>query len=313
MKLRNRLLPGGRKKEFEDLGFGTKITDSVDRLINQNGSFNIERRGAWAWTPYQSLVEMSWSQFLLLILVFYVSVNLFFAALHLLAGVEHISGIASGHWLEDLGGAFFFSVQTFTTVGYGAMSPIGFLSNVIAAFCALVGLISFALATGLVYARFSKPKAQILFSRKALIAPYNDGKSFQFRIVNRRSNKIINLTAKVTMTWVEHDRQGTRRRRFAGLPLERDQVFMFPLNWTLVHPIGSDSPFYDLSQKDLEVRHVEVIVLIEGYDETFAQTVHASSSYTWEEIFWNTRFKPMYFDDRDGKTVLELDRIDEVE
>lgn len=300
----------GRKKDDqpEDLGFGTKVGGEGIRLINRNGSFNIERQGKRGWTPYQSLVEMSWGQFLCLVLLFYVGINLFFGLLFWILGVENLSGLEPGKWWENFLNCVFFSIQTFTTVGYGSISPVGIWANVLASLDALVGLISLALATGLFFAKFSKPRAQIIFSEKALIAPYKDGWSFQFRIANRRDNKIIDLDAKVTVAWLETTENG-QRRRFAGLNLERDQVFMFPLNWTIVHPIDASSPLFGWDEGTMRHLDVEFIILIEGHDETFAQTVHTVSSYTWREIVWAGKFDPMYFPGLNGKTILALDKI----
>jgi inward rectifier potassium channel len=299
-------------KEAEDLGFGTRITGDKERLI-KNGKFNIERVGRQAWTPYQDLVEMSWVRFFLVILVYFVILNSFFACILTLIGAECLNGVEPGSIWKEFGHAWFFSVQTFTTVGYGAISPACWSSNLVAATIALIGLMSFALATGLFFARFAKPKAQIIFSKNAIITPYMDGlDSFQFRIANGRNNQIINVEAKVTMSWVEEKPDGTRLRRFFRLPLELDKVVMLPLNWNLVHAIDENSPLWGKTAADLEKMTLEVIVLIEGFDESFSQTVYAQNSYCDEELLWNVRFSSMYYPGENGKTVLDLDVIDKV-
>ena len=299
-------------KEPEDLGFGTRLTESDERLINPDGTFNIDRVGLRNWTPYLSLVEMSWPKFFLVLLSFYTAVNFLFAFLYVLAGVENLAGAADPALGIDMAEAFFFSVQTLTTVGYGAIHPLGLSANVIASLNALVGLMSFALMTGLFFARFAKPKAQVLFSSNALIAPYQDGWSFQFRIANKRSNQVINLRARMIMSWVE-EKGGARIRRYGQMNLERDQVSFFPLNWTVVHAINEDSPLNNRTQKDLERMNAEFLVLIEGYDETYAQTVHANRSYSWRELQWHKRFKTMYHSSEGGRVMLDLSEIDEVE
>jgi len=298
-------------KEPEDLGFGTQLTESDERLINPDGSFNIDRVGLRSWTPYQSLVEMDWTQFFLILIIFYGAVNLIFAILYLLVGVEHLSGSDTTDLSFRLAEAFFFSIQTFTTVGYGAVHPTGLVANLIASFNALVGLMGFALMTGLFFARFSKPKAQILFSKNALIAPYRNGWSFQFRIANKRNNQMINLQARMIMSWVEKKKK-ERVRRYAVLKLERDQVSFFPLNWTIVHAIAEDSPLHNRTEEEMEEINAEFLVLVEGYDETYAQTVHVNHSYTWRELQWNKKFKTMYFPSEDGRTVLDLRKIDDI-
>ena len=307
----NRSSSKSSSEQESDLGFGTGITTAGQRLINRDGSFNIVRRGMGAWRPYQSLVEMSWTHFLAVVALFYIATNALFAVTFVFIGVDSLSGAPAGYSLaEDFVFAFFFSIQTFTTVGYGAISPTSPASNIIASIDALVGLMSFALATGLLFARFSKPKASILFSNSAVIRPYKDTpyNSFQFQIVNRRNNRLINLLAKVTISWVE-DMNGEKARRFALLELERDRVFLFPLNWVIVHVIDKDSPLWGKNEEEIRAMEPEFIALIQAYDETFAQDVHANSSYTCDEVWWNRRFESMYFPDENGQTILELERV----
>lgn len=289
-----------------DLGFGTKIADSVDRLINPDGSFNIIRRGGMVWQPYQSLVEMSWTKFFIIITISYALVNALFAVLYLIVGAQNLSGIEADAQLHPFWSAFFFSVQTFTTVGYGSVSPMGMAANLVAAFNALVGLMAFALATGLFFSRFSRPKSNIAFSEKAVFRRYHDTafNSFQLQIVNRRHNKIINLEAQLTMSWIEH-RGHNKVRRFSTLALERSKVVLFPLNWVIVHVINDQSPLWQKTKAEIEAMEPEFLVMIQGFDETYAQTIHANSSYTCEQIHWNARFKPMYYPQA-GMTILEL-------
>lgn len=300
--------------ELQDPGFGTKITHSTDRLINKDGSYNIIREGQQVWTAYQSLVEMSWTNFFLYVIFYYLSVNLLFGIGFMLIGVEKLSGVIASYWLNDLAEAFFFSVQTFTTVGYGAVNPQGIAANVLASADALVGLISTALATGLFFARFSKAQSQLIFSKDALIAPYRDTDqfSFQFRIANLRESRIINLRASVILSWVDNDKVGGPTRRFFTLPLERNQVNLLPLNWTIAHIIDKKSPIHNWAPRDFTNHQAEVIIFIEGFDESFGQKIHVSSSYTCREIRWNARYLPMYYP-QSGKTVLNLDAIHEFE
>lgn len=299
-----------RKPDDNDLGFGTKITSAGTRLVNKDGSFNIERNGAQSWAPYLWLVEMSWPKFFLVVGAFYFLVNALFALGFVLIGVDTLAGIDKQGFLADFGIGFFFSVQTFTTVGYGALNPDNFAADLLSAIVALVGLMSFALATGLFFSRFSKPKAQILYSQISLIAPYQDITSFQFRIANTRNNNIIDVEAKVAMTWIEQD-NGQRKRRFTSLELEREKIALLPLNWTIVHPISEESPLYGLTKEALEKMQVEFIVQIKAYDETFAQQVNSNSSYVASEIRWHKKFEGMYYPNG-STTILDLDKIDAV-
>ncbi|PHN03497.1 ion channel [Flavilitoribacter nigricans] len=302
----------------DDLGFGEKVITAEGRLINQDGSFNIRRRGYQSWAPYQNLVEMPWKEFALMVFLFYMVINALFALAFMACGRASLSGVDLGSDLFTFfSQCFFFSIQTFTTVGYGSISPVGFIPNFIAAIDALVGLMSFALATGLVFARFSKPKAQILFSSHAIITPYRHRQteemmnSLQFRIVNTRDNKLINLQATVIMTWLEVLADGKQMRRYTTLPLERYKVSLLPLNWTIVHPIDENSPLYAMDAADLIRNNTEIMIMIQGYDDTFAQNVHTNSSYSCREIKWGVKFAGMYHAE-DGETILELDMLDTV-
>ena len=300
----------------EDLGLGDKVgRQAGTRLIQQDGSFNVERRGSRVFHLYYSLTEMPWRQFLLVVLLFYIAINLFFGLLFWLFGPGQIGGFPPGEgWLHEFSQCFFLSVQTFTTVGFGAIHPVANSANVLSAIVALVGLISVAMATGLFFARFSRPRQLIAFSTRAVVAPYGPDKinSLQFRIANQRDDNLINLRANVTLTWLERIEDGSFRRRFSTLPLERDQVALFPLNWTIVHVIDEDSPLIGWEEDAFCLRQSEILISIQGYDDAFAQTIHTNSSYTFEEVAWNARFVQMYHEE-DGKTVLDLDLIDEIE
>ncbi len=296
----------------DDLGFGTKIATQGERLINRDGSLNVARRGIRAWSPYQSLVELSWGKFFLLVILYYVLINALFGLAIMLTGVENVAGIQPESFWRDWSQAVFFSIQTFTSVGYGAMSPMGAPAHIISATVALVGNISFALATGLFFARFSKPKAQIIFSRNALVTNHKTQgiPTFQFRIVNLRNNRIINLQVQVIFTWLEKTHRG-QERRYQRLALERESVTLLPLNWTIVHPIDESSPIFGKSHHDLLQQDAEILIQIEAYDESFAQSVHVNSSYIAEDLLFDKQFVPMYFSEN-GKTVLELDKLHDV-
>ncbi len=282
------------------------------RLINKDGSFNIHRVRSSHFAPYQLLVEMGWGTFLLIILGCYIAINLLFAGMFLIAGYENLAGVPQTDSLIDqVANTFFFSVQTFTTVGYGSMAPLGFVTNVIASMDALCGMLAWALATGLVFARFSKPQGQFLFSNIALVAPYNDGWSLQMRVANKRSNRIIDLHATMMMTWLEDDGNSVMRK-FARLNLELDDIALFPLNWTIVHNIDQNSPLKNCDRNKLEKMNAEFLIMIDGHDETYAQKVHAATSYQFSEVKWFYQFARMYRPDKHKGTIFDLGKIDEV-
>jgi inward rectifier potassium channel len=301
-----------------DLGFGSVVGSRTrQRLLNRDGSFNIIRVGLGtleSLAPYHALLTISWSGFIGVVTALYLLLNLVFALLFLLCGPDALAGpgehMLGGHFSQ----AFFFSVQTFATIGYGQIGPNGFAANALVTIEALVGLMYQALATGLLFARFARPTASILFSRQAIVAPYAGGRSLQFRIANRRRNQIIELEAQVMFTHMQSDHAGRPVRRYHLLPLERNKVVFFPLSWTIVHPIDDKSPLAARTRDDLVREEAEILVLLSGVDETFEQTVHARSSYRADEIVWDARFRPIFLeDDRRGITGVDLERLNDVE
>lgn len=297
----------------KDLGFGTAISRNAKRLINPDGSMNVIRRGGGLRDihPYHYLIGISWGRFWLIVFGFMFLFNMLFAALYVLVGTEQLNGLIEDEsLLGQFAQAFYFSVQTFTTVGYGAISPEGHSASFIASIEAAFGLIGFAFATGILYGRFARPTARILFSDKALIAPYRDGiKGFMFRIVNGRDNQLIELEVKVMLTWFKHATDTSRT--YEPMKLERNRVALFPLSWTIVHPIDKDSPFHQLSEEEFAHCNPEILITIKGYDDTFAQDVHARSSYKAEDLVWGAKFKKMFYTDEDGETILQLDKLGE--
>src|SRR5271165_3628333 len=231
------------KQESFDPGLTTQFSGNLRRTINADGSFNVKRTGL-RWrdaNPYLMLIDTTWPRFLLFVLVGFMIVNVIFAASYVMIGIEHLKGLESE--MGPFMNAFFFSVHTLTTVGYGNVYPEGVGANVISAVEAATGLMLFAIATGLLYGRFSRPTARILYSKNAIIAPYQDGTSLQFRVTNARRNVLMNMEAHVLLMTVDSS-DGSLKRSFIDLPLERRNIFFFALTWTIVHPIDSASPLF---------------------------------------------------------------------
>jgi inward rectifier potassium channel len=303
--------------EIRDLGFGAVVAEeSRQRLLNRDGSFNVARRGLRLGTSlslYHTLLTTTWTRFMALVVVSYVLINAGFALVFVFCGPGALQSSLPAAGGAGFPQAFFFSIATFSTIGYGNLAPAGLAANLVVAVEALVGLLWLALATGLLFARFSRPTAKIMFSRTAVIAPYRGIKAFEFRIANMRSSQLIEVEATVMFTrFEEHD--GRPVRRFHLLPLERSSVAFFPLSWTIVHPIDEASPLNGLTRDDMRRSDAEFLMLLSGVEETFAQRVHARSSYRWDEVVWGAKFSDILHHPHGTEAVtLDVSRLDSIE
>ena len=299
------------KKESFDPGLTTQFSGELRRTINADGSFNVRRQGL-RWrdaNPYLMLIDTTWPRFLLVVLAGFLAINVIFAGLYLLNGIHYLRGLESD--MGPFANAFFFSVHTLTTVGYGNVYPEGTWANVISSIEAATGLMAFAIATGLLYGRFSRPSARIIYSQNAIIAPYQDGTSLQFRVTNARRNVLMNMEARILLMTVENS-DGQLKRSFVDLPLERRGVYFFALTWAIVHPIDSESPFFGKSREDLAKVSAELLILLQGFDDTFSQVVHSRYSYRHDELVWGAKFIPSFKVDPKGDLVVDVDRINEM-
>lgn len=298
--------------ETDESGFGNVPKGSGYRLIHPDGSFNIERKGSLLTNLYESLLYLGWRKFIFGLLIFFFVSNAGFALVYMVIGVENIRGFEPGSLFDNFAQSLFFSIQTFTTVGYGYMSPIGYQANLLSSIVSFVGLITFSLATGIFFVKFSRPHPHILFSDNMLVAPNRQGKkSLQFRIVNASHNQLFDLEARVTLAWLEEE-DGVMRRKFSRLDLELESIHLFPLNWTIVHPITPESPLYNKTRENFEESKMEVLILIKGYNDTYSTMMHAKRSYSCGELVVNAKFLPMYENDKD-KTVLNLAKLNDIE
>ena len=298
-------------------GFGTNSSSYGGRFINKDGTANVKRTGLSFFSRiswYHTLLDMSGWKFLLILLFFYISINFAFALLYFAIGLEHLNGInASGSVVEQFGQAYFFSAQTFTTVGYGHISPRGFMASAVSAVEALIGLLSFAIATGLFFGRFSRPIAYLKFSHNALIAPYGKGSALMIRLAPYKNTNFTEAEAKITLGMsVEED--GKLTNKFYSLDLEFAKVNSLSLSWTLVHPITEESPLYNLKKEDFAAISGEIFVFIKTFDDMFSTIVASSSSYTFNEIVYGAKFIPMFSRNADNsKTILDLDKLNAFE
>lgn len=293
-------------------GFGTNSSSYGGRFINKDGQANIEKTGIGllekiSW--YHTMLLLSRWKFFLIILLFYICVNLLFGSIYFFIGVRSLGEIPSPSTLTNFAESFFFSTQTFTTVGYGRISPIGFLSSSVAAFEALLGLLSFALATGLLYGRFSKAVAYLRFSHNALIAPYKDINALMLRVVPFKNTNLVDAFVNVTLA-MTLDENGVNVNRFYQLDLEFSTVNALTLSWTIVHPINEKSPLYNFTKNDFENIKGEVLVYVKAFDDLFSNIVVARTSYLFEEVHYGGKFDPMFErDDAGHKTVIHIDKL----
>jgi inward rectifier potassium channel len=305
-----------RAKTTSGTGFGNAAEYYGGRLINKDGSPNVKKSGIgflerYSW--YHSMLAMSGTTFFLVILLFFIVVNTLFAVIYYSIGIEHLAGMNRGSGITEFGEAFFFSAQTFTTVGYGRISPTGFLTSAVSSIQALIGLLSFAVATGLMYGRFSRPKAYLKFSGNALISPYKEGAALMFRLAPFKNATLTDIECKVVMgmTIEEH---GKMINRFFPLDLELDKVNVLTLNWTLVHPISENSPLQQFTKTDFEKLNGEIIVFIKAFDDMFSNTVVSRTSYAFSEVVFGAKFSPMFHRDiQNSITVLDLGKLNEFE
>ena len=295
----------------QDLGLGGKLSErSRARLVNHDGTFNVRRNALSPFHPYNAyhtLLSLPIPRLLGLTAAGYLVVNVVFAGLYWLAGPDALQGTAASA-LGRFEDCLFFSVQTLATIGYGRLVPNSRAANLLVAIEALVGLLGFAILSALLFARFTRPTAKIEFSRKAIIAPYGNGWALMFRLVNLRNNHLTDVRAVVSFARWVIDANGDRHRRFDLLTLERTSIIFMPLHWVIVHPIAGGGPLSGFTMETLAASDPEVVCLISADDETFAQTVHAKTSYDKNDLVWGATFRDMYLADVDH-IAIDLRRL----
>jgi inward rectifier potassium channel len=292
----------------QDTGFGEKTSDMGGRMVNKDGSFNIKRIGINVRdraSGYQSMLTMPRWRFLAIIFIFYFLINCFFTLLYWLAGPSGLEGVEKVRFWGRIKELFFFSTQTFTTVGYGRVNPVGEITNWIAAIESLIGFLSFAIAAGLLYGRFSRPKSFIRFSDSLVFANYRQGKALMFRLVCYKDDHLLtNAEVKLNARIVTKN----KGYQFFNLNLERSHVDSLVLNWTVVHPIDEHSPFFGLSQKEIVNLQPEISAYLTGFDEVYSSVVVARVSYAIKDFKFGFKFLPMYFS-RNQRTELDLSKL----
>ncbi|OQP44676.1 transporter [Niastella yeongjuensis] len=294
----------------DDTGFSNTGVINGSRFINKDGTFNLHKRGPFweRFSIFYTMINLPLWQFICVLVLFFFSINLVYTGIYWLIGAGQFTGFLSttpGNTFKEL---YFFSTETFTTVGYGRVNPIGDLANLVAAVEAMSGFLSFALATGLIYGRFARPRAHVAFSNEALIAPFKDITALMFRFVCfKQHHALSDVTVQVNLAMMVNE-NGEPRYRYYTLNLERSKIESMPMNWTVVHPIDDQSPLAGFTSEDLAANDVEIYVLIRGFNDVYGNTVQQRTSYTYHEILYNRKFIPMYHETANG-TVLELNKL----
>jgi inward rectifier potassium channel len=302
-------------KTNNDTGFGTNASNYGGRFINRNGTFNIRKEGISfinRYSIYHNMLTLPRWKFAGVIVLFYLTINLLYTAIYLLIGIDQLQGVIATEWWGKFKEAYFFSTETFTTVGYGRVNPIGDGANFVASIEAMTGFLSFALATGLMYGRFARPRSYLIFSEYALISPYKEGTALMLRFAPYKDNHTLTDVEIRVNIGLQVQEDGTAMYKYYDLQLERTKVESLPMNWTVVHPIDEKSPLLGFSLEDMKISDVEVYVLIRGFDDVYSNFVQQRTSYTYDEIRFNKKFIPMYRESDDGRTtILELHKLNE--
>ena len=301
-------------KKVKDPGFGYNSRQNAQDIINDDGSsnvFHINRKKNIS-DLYSYFIDISWVQFFLLIILAYTILNLFFGLIYVSIGIEQITK-PKGGFFEDFLNGFFFSAQTLTTVGYGGIAPKGITANFIAAFEAMTGLLSFSFITGLLYGRFSKPKANIKFSDNIILREFKNERAIMFRLMNSRKTVMIEPELKVTLSITKKDKKGVFKREFFTLSLERDKIVYLPTIWTVVHQIDKNSPLFKYSNKEIERLDAFLYILVNYHEESFAQKVYQIYSYDFDKLELDVKYMPSSSFNDEGYTVLDHDKLSEVE
>lgn len=300
-------------RQNNDTGFASNSSNTGGRFINKDGSYNLVKEGMpfhKRFSIFNDMLNLPLWKFISIIFLFFLVINFIFSVIYFLIGPEQLDGLMSGSNWKIFREIFYFSTQTFTTVGYGHVNPVGDAANSVAAIEALTGFLSLAIATGLIYGRFSKPRSYLVFSDQALVSPYKEGTALMFRFAafkDKHSLTDVEIKVNVGLLVIEDDKPDYK---YFGLNLERTRIESMPMSWTVVHAIDEASPFYGFTADDMQTADVELYVMLRGFDDVFSNYVQQRTSYTFNEIFFNQKFEPMYRESEDGKTtILELHKL----
>lgn len=299
--------------KIKDPGIGYSSFKNAKSIINKDGTSNVIHRNRKRSVDdlYTYFIEISWFRFFILVICLYIVLNIVFGIIYYIIGIDQITPSTGKLW-EDLLNGFFFSAQTLTTVGYGGIAPHGTAANMIAAFEAMIGLLGFSFITGLLYGRFSKPRASVKFSKQFIIRDFKEGKALMFRLMNCRKTLMIEPQITVMLSITDQTKSGDFKRNFYRLNLERDKIIYLPTIWTIVHEINEDSPLHPYLKTDMSNLDAELYILLNYHEESFAQKVYNVYSYKFNELLADVSFEPSFAFDREGNTVLDHSKLNQV-
>lgn len=310
-KIRNAI---DRMRAGEDIGLDRSGQTGRQRTVNPDGSYNMERitgRVFGSFNPFYWVITTSWTHYWLVVFGFYGVMNLLFASAYYFIGVDQLSGMRGNDAFTQWLYCFFFSAQSFTTVGYGGIHPVGKLANLVATLEAFIGLMTFALATGTLYGRFSKPVSRLIYSKNILIAPYKDITAMQFMVANEMDTALMEVQAKVNLSWMDEDEKGMPIRRYQLVKLEFDKIAMFPTSWKINHPIDEESALFGKSLDEIKKIDFEVFIVINGFDDTTSQTIYSRHSYITEQFIYGAKFRRPFSINDEGRLVMDLTKVGE--
>lgn len=299
--------------EIKDPGIGTKIDEKVRRMINSDGSYNVIKKGSTKGIRdiFKYLVEISWTWFFTILFVGYIIFNLIFSIIYLYFGSENILGVSPDNG-PIFFQTFFFSIQTFTTVGYGTLAPMGIATQIVAAIEAFVGFMSFSLATGLLYGRFSRPRSKLKFADNFVFSKYEDGYSFKFKLTNLRDVVLQDVEAKIITMFNKENKEGNMVRTYYELSITLPKIDIMALTWTLVHKIDKESPFWGKTKEEIMKQHPEFLIFVNGFDEIYSERTRARKSYIVDDIIWNKNFATNFKSLDSGKLIMDVRDLNNV-
>ncbi len=284
---------------------------TAPRIVQRERSDRVVAIGLpmpWLGDLYHRLLILPWWAFLLGLATVYLGLNVAFALLYLI-GDEAIANARPGEFAD----AFFFSVETISTIGYGQMSPATLYGNLVMTVEALFGVALIAVSAGLMFARFSRPTARVMFSRVAVVTEYNGIPTLSFRLANERRNQMLEAQVSVTLVRDEHTAEGEWMRRFYDLQLARQRSPIFAMTFTVMHPIDAGSPLWNDTPSSLAEQAAEIVVTVTGVDETISHAVNARTSYLAHEVLWDRRFVDVFTETEDGRLAIDYRRFHDTE